>query len=85
MRGLGSSQDTAELTLWLYDPKAGPMDLRPYHDGLGQESFDDQLDALKITYEDWEPELGSPFGVSRTNELFFSRPSQHQKQKILQI
>ncbi|KAI8298383.1 hypothetical protein K4K61_011746 [Colletotrichum sp. SAR11_59] len=46
------------------------MDLRPYHDGLGQEGFDDQLDALKITYEDWEPELGSPFGVSRTNELF---------------
>ncbi|KAK2735414.1 secreted protein [Colletotrichum kahawae] len=70
VRGLGSCQDTSELTLWFYDPKAGPMDLRPYHDGLGQEGFDDQLDALKITYEDWEPELGSPFGVSRTNELF---------------
>ncbi|KAK7453840.1 hypothetical protein Landi51_03780 [Colletotrichum acutatum] len=73
IRGLGASQgDTTEVTLWLYDPKAGPMDLRPYHDGLGQQGFDDQLDALKITYEDWEPELGSPYGIARTNELMIS-------------
>ncbi|KAK1459617.1 hypothetical protein CMEL01_02616 [Colletotrichum melonis] len=72
VRGLGSSQKDTEVTLWLYDPKAGPMDLRPYHDGLGQQGFDDQLDALKITYEDWEPELGSPYGIARTNELMIS-------------
>ncbi|KAG7053869.1 secreted protein [Colletotrichum scovillei] len=72
VRGLGDSQKDTEVTLWLYDPKAGPMDLRPYHDGLGQQGFDDQLDALKITYEDWEPELGSPYGVARTNELMMS-------------
>ncbi|KAL0941174.1 uncharacterized protein CTRU02_203937 [Colletotrichum truncatum] len=70
IRGLESATEGTDLTLWLYDAKAGPMDLRPYHDGLGQESFDDQLDALKVTYEDWEPQLGSPYGVSRTNELF---------------
>ncbi|KAI3552260.1 yetA [Colletotrichum filicis] len=72
VRGLGASQKDTEVTLWLYDPKAGPMDLRPYHDGLGQQGFDDQLDALKITYEDWEPELGSPYGIARTNELMIS-------------
>ncbi|TDZ31612.1 Uncharacterized protein C8035_v001857 [Colletotrichum spinosum] len=71
VRGLGTQDDT-EVTLWLYDPKAGPMDLRPYHDGLGQENYDDQLDALKVTYEDWEPGLGSPYGIARTNELVIS-------------
>ncbi|OHE97021.1 hypothetical protein CORC01_07630 [Colletotrichum orchidophilum] len=72
IRGLGAAQDDTEVTLWLYDPKAGPMDLRPYHDGLGQQGFDDQLDALKITYEDWEPGLGSAYGVARTNEIVVS-------------
>ncbi|KXH61709.1 hypothetical protein CSAL01_08834 [Colletotrichum salicis] len=72
IRGVGASQENTEVTLWLYDPKAGPMDLRPYHDGLGQQGFDDQLGALKITYEDWEPELGTPYGVARTNELVIS-------------
>ncbi|TEA10715.1 Uncharacterized protein C8034_v008968 [Colletotrichum sidae] len=71
VRGLGTQDDT-KVTLWLYDPKAGPMDLRPYHDGLGQENYDDQLDALKVTYEDWEPGLGSPYGIARTNELVIS-------------
>ncbi|TDZ25478.1 Uncharacterized protein Cob_v001491 [Colletotrichum orbiculare MAFF 240422] len=71
VRGLVTRDDT-KVTLWLYDPKAGPMDLRPYHDGLGQENYDDQLDALKVTYEDWEPGLGSPYGIARTNELVIS-------------
>ncbi|KAL2130809.1 hypothetical protein VTI74DRAFT_5920 [Chaetomium olivicolor] len=63
--------DAGEITLWLYSPSAEPMDLRPYHDGLGQKTYDDQLDALKITYEDWENGLGSPYGIARTNEVFF--------------
>jgi hypothetical protein len=47
------------------------MDLRPYHDGLGQEgSYDNQLDALKITYEDWEEGFGSPYSIARTNKIF---------------
>ncbi|EFX05870.1 hypothetical protein CMQ_3939 [Grosmannia clavigera kw1407] len=59
----------SSITLWLYSPAAPPMDLRPYHDGLGQAGFDDQLDALRITYEDWEPGLGSAHGIARTNEI----------------
>jgi hypothetical protein len=65
-----AAQDVGELTLWLYSPSADPMDLRPYHDGLGLKTYDDQLDALKITYEDWEEDLGSPYGIARTNEIF---------------
>ncbi|KAB8222780.1 hypothetical protein BDV33DRAFT_229344 [Aspergillus novoparasiticus] len=59
-----------EITLWLYSPSAEAMDLRPYHDGLGQETYDDELDALRITYEDWEDETGTPYGIARTNEIF---------------
>lgn len=64
-----AATDTGEITTWLYSPSAEPMDLRPYHDGLGQDTFRKQLDALKITYEDWEPSLGSPYGIARTNEI----------------
>ncbi|KAL1857577.1 hypothetical protein VTK73DRAFT_8031 [Phialemonium thermophilum] len=66
----GAAGDEGEITLWLYSPAAAPMDLRPYHDGLGEESYDDQLAAMQITYEDWEPGLASPYGISRTNEIF---------------
>ncbi|KAH8690904.1 hypothetical protein BGW36DRAFT_389574 [Talaromyces proteolyticus] len=59
-----------EITMWLYSPSAEPMDLRPYHDGLGQKTYDDQLDALQITYEDWEAGLGTPYGIARTNEIY---------------
>lgn len=68
LRGCG--QKTGEATVWLYSPAAEPMDMRQYHDGLGQETFDDQLDALKVTYEDWEPGMGRPYGIARTNEVF---------------
>ncbi|AEO66495.1 uncharacterized protein THITE_2114624 [Thermothielavioides terrestris NRRL 8126] len=65
-----ATADVGNITVWLYSPAAEPMDLRPYHDGLGQKTYDDQLDALKITYEDWEDGLGSPYGIARTNEVF---------------
>ncbi|EPE10859.1 hypothetical protein F503_05954 [Ophiostoma piceae UAMH 11346] len=65
----GGAENVGEITVWLYSPSADAMDLRPYHDGLGQKTYDDQLDALKITYEDWEEGLGSPYGIARTNEL----------------
>ncbi|KAE8375950.1 hypothetical protein BDV26DRAFT_305861 [Aspergillus bertholletiae] len=61
---------TGDITLWLYSPSAELMDLRPYHDGLGQETYDDELGALCITYEDWEHGTETPFGVARTNEIF---------------
>ena len=61
--------DAATLTTWLWSPDADPMDLRFYHDGLGQETYADQLDALEITYEDYEPGFGTAHGIGRTHEL----------------
>ncbi|SDG90711.1 hypothetical protein SAMN05216588_101376 [Pseudomonas flavescens] len=61
--------DQARVTLWLWAPQAEPMDLRFYHDGLGQDTHARQREALEITYEDYEPGFGSPKGVARTSEL----------------
>ncbi|CAN9307594.1 unnamed protein product [Alternaria alternata] len=65
-----AATDTGSITLWLYSPQAGPMDIRPYHDGLGQDTYKKQLDALDITYEDWEGGYDTPYGLGRTNELY---------------
>jgi hypothetical protein len=62
--------DTGSITMWLHSPQAGPMDLRPYHDGLGQDTYAKQLDALEITYEDYEDGYNTPYGIARTNELY---------------
>ncbi|GIM96270.1 hypothetical protein Ato02nite_080630 [Paractinoplanes toevensis] len=59
----------AEVTVWLWSPDAGPMDMRFYHDGMGQDTYPEQLEGLNITYEDYEPGFGTPYGISRTNEL----------------
>ncbi|MFD3927750.1 Tat pathway signal sequence domain protein [Streptomyces sp. NPDC058614] len=63
--------DEAEVTLWLWSPEAQPMDLRFYHDGMGQDTFAEQLEGLNITYEDYEPGFGTPYGIARTSELLF--------------
>ncbi|MDX5630450.1 MULTISPECIES: Tat pathway signal sequence domain protein [unclassified Brenneria] len=60
----------ATVTLWLWSPTAEPMDMRFYHDGLGQDTFAAQREGLEITYEDYEPGFTSPLGVARTSELF---------------
>jgi hypothetical protein len=65
-----AATDTGSITMWLYSPQAGPMDLRPYHDGLGEDTYAKQLDALEITYEDYEGGYNTPYGVGRTNELY---------------
>lgn len=65
-----ATSDSGEVTLWMYSPAAPAMDLRQYHDGLQQDTYDEQLDALNITYEDWEQETGSPVGIARTNEVY---------------
>ena len=67
----GAGTDVATVTTWMWSPKADAMDLRFYHDGLGQDTFPEQLDALEITYEDYEPGFGSPYGTARTTELSF--------------
>ncbi|MDN3241640.1 hypothetical protein [Glycomyces tritici] len=63
--------DEATVTVWMWSPEAQPMDTRFYHDGLGQDTYPEQLDALEITYEDYEPGFGTPYGAARTTELQF--------------
>ncbi|MBG0817182.1 Tat pathway signal sequence domain protein [Planomonospora sp. ID82291] len=65
----GAATETAEATVWLWSPGAPPMDLRFWHDGMGQDTHAGQLEGLEITYEDHEPGFGDPYGVARTHEL----------------
>ncbi|KAL4779439.1 hypothetical protein BJX76DRAFT_365242 [Aspergillus varians] len=65
-----AGRDVGQITIWLYSPEAAPLDLRPYHDGLGEDTFEKQLDALEITYEDYEPGFNTPYGIARTSEVF---------------
>ncbi|SDD62017.1 exo-rhamnogalacturonan lyase family protein [Auraticoccus monumenti] len=65
----GAAGETADATVWMWSPSAPVMDLRFYHDGLGQEDFASQLEALEITYEDHEPGFGDAHGIARTHEL----------------
>ncbi|KAI1207037.1 uncharacterized protein F4807DRAFT_211921 [Annulohypoxylon truncatum] len=65
-----AASDVGQITLWLYSPSAGPMDLRPFHDKLGEDTYAEQSDALEITYEDYEEGWDTPYGIARTNELF---------------
>ncbi|MFF8842015.1 Tat pathway signal sequence domain protein [Streptomyces sp. NPDC015127] len=67
----GAAGAEAEVTLWLWSPEAQPMDLRFYHDGMGQNTYPEQLEGLNITYEDYEPGFGTPYGIARTSELMF--------------
>ncbi len=67
----GATGDAAEVTAWLWAPEASPMDLRGYHDGMGQDTYEKQYNGgLEITYEDYEPGFDTPEGVARTSELF---------------
>lgn len=64
-----ADSDLARSTVWMYSPQAPPMDLRFYHDGMGQDGYAEQLDGLEITYEDYEPGFGTPYGIARTHQL----------------
>jgi hypothetical protein len=64
------------ITVWLYSPLAEPLDTSPYHDGLGLDTYQKQLEALDVTYEDFEPGFVSANGIGRTNQLFL-RPFLH--------
>ncbi|MGB3065565.1 hypothetical protein [Sphingobacterium thalpophilum] len=67
-----AASDEATLTAWLWAPMAEAMDLRFYHDGMGQDNYEKQWEGLEITYEDYEAGYGSPVGVARTSELYLS-------------
>ncbi|MGL6161324.1 exo-rhamnogalacturonan lyase family protein [Microbulbifer sp.] len=64
-----AGREVSEATLWFWSPEAPPMDVRFYHDGMGQETYEQQLDALNITYEDYEPGFGSAYGVARSTDF----------------
>ncbi|NUP02157.1 MAG: Tat pathway signal sequence domain protein [Nonomuraea sp.] len=64
-----AATDLATVTVWLWSPSAPAMDLRFYHDGLGQDTFAEQLEGLEVTYEDYEPGFGDARGIARTHEL----------------
>ncbi|KAI0868207.1 hypothetical protein GGS24DRAFT_223969 [Hypoxylon argillaceum] len=65
-----AATDSGQITLWLYSPAGEPMDLRQFHDGLGEDTYAKQLDALEITYEDYEDGYNTPHGIGRTNEIY---------------
>lgn len=65
----GAAGGEAEVTLWLWGPDGRPMDMRFYHDGMGQDTHAKQLEGLDVTYEDYEPGFATPEGVARTNEM----------------
>lgn len=64
-----AATENAEVTMWLWAPEAATMDLRFYHDGMGQDTYEKQLEAMDITYEDFEPGFGTANGVARTSEM----------------
>ncbi|OIJ41367.1 exo-rhamnogalacturonan lyase family protein [Massilia timonae] len=61
--------DAAQVTLWIWAPDAPAMDLRFYHDGMGMQTHADELQALDVTYEDYEKGFGTPVGVARSSEF----------------
>lgn len=65
-----AASDQGSLTIWLYSPEAVPLDLRAYHDESGEDTYAKQLEALEITYEDYEPGFNTPYGIARTSEIF---------------
>ncbi|GFF32557.1 uncharacterized protein YetA [Aspergillus lentulus] len=64
------TQSEGAITVWLYSPLAEPLDTSPYHDGLGLDSYEKQLHALDVTYEDYEPGFATANGIGRTNQFF---------------
>ncbi len=81
--------EAAEITAWLWSPEAGPMDLRPYHDDMGEATYAEQVEAMEITYEDYEPGFDSPEGVARTSELYFwalpATPAREQLARLAEV
>ena len=65
---------------------APPMDLRFYHDGLGQDTHEKQRQGLEITYEDYEPGFGTASGVARTSEMMLSfLPTTPSRDRIVEL
>ncbi|GAA3990517.1 hypothetical protein [Mucilaginibacter dorajii] len=81
-----AASNTGKINLWLWSPEVPAMDLRFYHDGMGEDTYEKQRDALDITYEDYEPGFGTSHGVARTNELVLKAVEVNsEREKLLQI
>jgi YetA-like protein len=81
-----ASGTAAEVTLWVWAPDAPPMDLRFYHDGMGQDTYESQRQGLEITYEDYEPGFGTPVGVARTSEMtLWALPATPNRDRFAQM
>lgn len=65
-----ADQQNGLLTAWLWAPRSTAMDLRFYHDGMGQDTYEKQWEGLEITYEDYEEGYATPHGVAKTSELY---------------
>ncbi|MBI5257819.1 MAG: Tat pathway signal sequence domain protein [Burkholderiales bacterium] len=82
----GAHTARAEVTLWTWSPEAPAMDLRPYHDGLGQDTHAKQLEGLEVTYEDHEPGFDTPVGVGRSHELtLFALAATPPREALVQL
>lgn len=82
----GARTGTAQVRLWWHSPDAPAMDLRPYHDGLGQDSFEQQRQGLELTYEDYEPGFDTAVGVGRSHEItLFALAATPPRERLLQL
>ncbi|MDR7331138.1 Tat pathway signal sequence domain protein [Roseateles asaccharophilus] len=65
----GAANTTAELTAWLWSPSAPAMDMRSYRSAGEMDTFEEQVEGLNITYEDYEAGWDDATGIARTSEL----------------
>jgi len=82
-----ATTDLAEITLWMWAPEAPAMDMRPYHNGMGQDTYEKQTNlGLWITYEDYEPGFSDPYGVGRTSEIFlWALPATPSRERLTEL
>ncbi|NKF24098.1 Tat pathway signal sequence domain protein [Solimonas marina] len=82
----GATGDEAQVTMWLWSPDAMPMDMRFYHDDMGEKTYAEQLEALQITYEDYEPGFSRPIGVARTSEMtIWTLPATPTRERFVEL
>jgi hypothetical protein len=65
----GAATGMAEVTAWMWAPRAPAMDMRSYRAEDGMDTHDKQIAGLNITYEDYEAGWDAATGVARTSEL----------------
>lgn len=65
----GVAGEAGEVIVWLWGPEGGAMDVRDWRGSLGERGYGEQVEAMGVTYEDWEEGMGGPEGVARTSEV----------------